>query len=167
MAPHATNTEIPLGLGGLDHFLSELPIIPDLGVNYTFVFQFVIVVAMFILAKIIFLDKLQFVIETREENTVKRENSAEEKFEAIDKLSNEYKDKLSVANKSATAKVNEQKATIIKKYDSTFKSKEKEINEYIDSMRIESENDIESKKDGVLAEADQLSNSLLSKFTRS
>ena len=53
-------------------------IFTQLGVDSSLVPQFVIITVVFIVAQFLFLGKLQSVLETREEKTVKLESSAEE-----------------------------------------------------------------------------------------
>ena len=58
-------------------------IFTQLGINASLLPQFIVVVVMFILAEFIFLGRLQDVLETREEKTVKLENAADETFEKV------------------------------------------------------------------------------------
>lgn len=143
-----------------------LGILKQLGANETIWQQFVIVTAMYFLAKFTFLDHLQNVIETREEKTVKLEGNAEKQFEEINKLSNEYKEKITSANKEAKAKLDAQKKEISKEFEAKYRAEEKSINNYIDSTRKDIEADLAQKKDQVLSEAETLSNSLVEKIAK-
>ena len=60
-------------------------IFTQLGVDSSLVTQFVIILAVFVIAQFLFLGKLQEVLETREEKTVKLENSADETIEKVQK----------------------------------------------------------------------------------
>lgn len=141
-------------------------ILKQLGADETLWQQFVIVTAMYFLAKFLFLDHLQNVIETREEKTVKLEGNAEKQFEEINKLSSEYKDKISSANKEAKATLDQNKKDIAKELENKYRGEEKTINEYIESSRKDIEADLAQKKDQVLSEAETLSNSLVQKIAK-
>ncbi len=141
-------------------------ILKQLGADETLWQQFLIVTAMYFLAKFLFLDHLQNVIENREEKTVKLEGNAEKQFEEINKLSNEYKEKISAANKEAKANLDLNKKDIAKDLENKYRGEEKTINDYIDSSRKDIEADLAQKKDQVLSEAETLSNSLVQKIAK-
>lgn len=141
-------------------------ILKQLGADETLWQQFLIVTAMYFLAKFLFLDHLQNVIENREEKTVKLEGSAEKQFDEINKLSNEYKEKISSANKEAKANLDSSKKSIAKDLESKYRGEEKTINDYIESSRKDIEADLAQKKDQILSEAETLSNSLVQKIAK-
>lgn len=143
-----------------------LGILKQLGANETIWQQFIIVTAMYFLAKFTFLDHLQKVIENREEKTVKLEGNAEKQFEEINKLSSEYKEKINSANKEAKAKLDSMKKEISKELEGKYREEEKTINDYIESTRKDVEADLAQKKDQVLSEAETLSISLVEKIAK-
>lgn len=143
-----------------------LGILKQLGANETIWQQFIIVTAMYFLAKFTFLDHLQKVIENREEKTVKLEGNAEKQFEEINKLSSEYKEKINSANKEAKAKLDSMKKEISKELEGKYREEEKSINDYIESTRKDVEADLAQKKDQVLSEAETLSISLVEKIAK-
>lgn len=138
----------------------------QLGANESIVYQFAIFLVVFLIAKFGFFNHLQRVLETREDKTVKLEGNAEAKFEEVNRLSSEYKSRIQAANKEAREKFDKEKSEIEKAEEGRYRSHEKDISEYIDSSRNEVMADLQSKKDQVMNEADQLANSLVQKITK-
>ncbi|MEX0799240.1 MAG: ATP synthase F0 subunit B [Bacteriovoracaceae bacterium] len=141
-------------------------IFQQLGANESIIYQFVIFLIVFIVAKLVFFNHLQNILETREEKTVKLEGSAEARFEEVNKLSSEYKDKIQKANKEAKSKLESGKGAIIKVEESRYREREKEINHFIENSRNETLKDVKAKKDQVMSEAEQLASSLVQKITK-
>lgn len=141
-------------------------ILKQLGADSTLWQQFLIVTLMYFLSKYTFLDHLQKVIETREEKTVKLEGDAEKQFEEINKLSSEYKEKITSANKSARMKLDNFKKDVSKNLEGKYRSEEKNINDFIDNSRKEVEAELAQKKDQVLSDAESLANSLVEKIVK-
>ena len=70
-----------------------LAIFTKLGADSSIVHQFIVVIALFVLFKIVFLDKLLFVLDLRESKTTKLEHEANEKFATSEKLAEKYNKK--------------------------------------------------------------------------
>jgi F0F1-type ATP synthase membrane subunit b/b' len=139
-------------------------IFTQLGVDNTLLPQFIIVVVIFILAQFLFLGKLQTVIETREEKTVKLESSADETIEKVAIMKAEYKTKIDEANRVALKGSTDKKQKISQKYTEQYKQTEREVNSFIDQSRNEFGKEVASNKDKYLAEAEALSQSLVQKI---
>lgn len=139
-------------------------IFTQLGVDSSLVPQFVIILVAFILAQFLFLGKLQNVIETREEKTVKLENSADETIEKVQKMQVEYRAKIEEANRSALKNASEKKQKIVQKYSDQYKQTEKEVNAFVDQTRNDFTKEVEGNKSNYLAEADTLAQSLVQKI---
>jgi F0F1-type ATP synthase membrane subunit b/b' len=140
-------------------------IFKQLGANETIVYQIAIIIVMFVIAKFLFVNHLQSILETREDKTVKLEGNTEKQFAEITKIQNDYRDKIKTANKSVKSKIESAKAEIAKNEEAKYKLQETEINKYISTSRKEVEAEISGKKDKVLADADSLSTSLIQKIT--
>ncbi len=134
--------------------------------DQTILYQFAIVVVLFYLTKFLFLDHLQRILEAREDRTVNLEGDTEKKFDEINKIQSEYKEKIQKANKEIKVKLEENKNNIIKREESVYREQEKEINSFIESSRSEITKDIESKKDKILQEAEDLAKSLVQKMSK-
>lgn len=139
-------------------------IFTQLGVDSSLVPQFLIILGVFVISQFLFLDKLQQVLETREEKTVKLENSADETFDKIQKMQNEYKSKIEEANNFALKSSTEEKQKIAQKYHDQYKQTEKEIGVFVDQTRNEFSKEVESNKGKYLSEADSLADSLVQKI---
>jgi F0F1-type ATP synthase membrane subunit b/b' len=139
-------------------------IFTQLGVDSSLVPQFLIILAAFIIAQFLFLGKLQSVIETREEKTVKLESNADETIEKVQKMQADYKSKIENANRSAMKVSSEKKQKIVQKYTDQYKQTEKEVNAFVDQSRNDFKKEVEGNKSAYLAEADSLSQTLVQKI---
>ncbi len=139
-------------------------IFTQLGVDSSLLPQFIVVVILFILAQTLFLGKLQNVIETREEKTVKLENSADETIEKVSGMKASYKLKIDEANRAALKSSTDRKQKISEKFTEQYKLAEKEIGQFVDQSRNEFSKEVESNKSKYLAEADTLAASLVQKI---
>ena len=143
-----------------------LGIFDQLGADKSLVYQLVIFFIMFVLSKVLFFNHLQFVLENREEKTVKLEGNAEKQFQKITEMSADYKQKITAANKQAKDQINNEKSMITKEFEAKYREQEKEINSFVEKARLDANKEIEVKKDEVLAEAEQLADGLVQKLTR-
>ena len=139
-------------------------IFTQLGVDHSLPYQFFTVLVVFILANVLFLGKLQNVLETREEKTVKLENSADDTLEKVTRMQNEYKTKIDEANREALKTLTDKKQKISQKYSDQYKQTEREVNQFVDQSRNDFGKQIEENKDKYLAEAQSLSQSLVQKI---
>lgn len=139
-------------------------IFTQLGVNSSLLPQFIIVFVVFVLAQFLFLGKLQTVLETREEKTVKLENSADETIENVHKMQGEYKTKIEEAQRTALKNSTEKKQKIAVKYHDQYKQTEREVNQFVDQSRNEFNKELEGSKEKYLAEANSLAQSLVQKI---
>ena len=121
-----------------------LKILVQLGADKSFFYQLAIILIVFVIARFLFIDHLQAVIERREDKTVKLEGDAEKQFDEINKIQDEYKQKIQGASKEMRAKLESNKNEIIKnKFEilytnQIYKYDEKEIleskNEFFNSI---------------------------------
>lgn len=139
-------------------------IFTQLGVDSSLVPQFVIITLVFVLAQFLFLGKLQNVLETREEKTVKLESSADETIEKVQRMQTEYKAKIEDANRTALKNSTDKKQKISQKYTDQYKQTEKEVNTFVDNSRSEFTKEVAGNKDKYLAEAESLAQSLVQKI---
>jgi F0F1-type ATP synthase membrane subunit b/b' len=139
-------------------------IFTQLGVDSSLVPQFVIITVVFIVAQFLFLGKLQSVLETREEKTVKLESSADETIEKVQRMQTEYKAKIEDANRLALKNSSDKKQKITQKYTDQYKQIEKEVNTFVDKSRNDFTTEVAGNKDKYLAEAETLAQSLVQKI---
>lgn len=139
-------------------------IFTQLGVDSSLVPQFITILVVFVIANFLFLGKVQEVIETREEKTVKLENSADDTIEKVTRMQNEYKTKIDEANRSALKTLTDKKAQITTKYTEQYKQTEREVNQFVDQSRNEFSKEVEGNKEKYLSEANNLAQSLVQKI---
>ena len=139
-------------------------IFTQLGVYSSLLPQFIIVVIIFALAQFLFLGKLQEVLETREEKTVKLENSADDTIEKVSRMQAEYKSKIDEANREALNTLTAKKQKVSQRYTEQYKQTEREVNQFIDQSRNEFHKEVEQNKDKYLSEANSLAQSLVQKI---
>lgn len=139
-------------------------IFTQLGVDSTLLPQFLIVVTVFVLAQFMFLGRLQEVLETREEKTVKLESSADETLETVSRMKNEYNQKIEQAHRAALKESTEKKQVIAQKYAEQYKQTEREVNQYVEQSRNEFSKEVAGNKDKYLSEAETLAQSLVQKI---
>ena len=139
-------------------------IFTQLGVDSSLLPQFILVLVLFIVAKFLFLNHLQFVLENREEKTVKLESSADETLERVNKLSQGYKSKIDQANKEAMKVLLAKKGEIQTRLNDQFKKTEREINQFVDESRHQFEREVQATRGKFLAEADGLASDLVKKI---
>lgn len=139
-------------------------IFTQLGVDSSLMPQFIIVIVVFILAQVLFLGKLQSVLEVREEKTVKMENAADDTLNKVSEMQREYKVKVEEASRQALGIITEKKQQATKKFTMAFKNSEKEVNQYVEDSRTEFGKEVAANKDTYLAEAKTLADSLVKKI---
>jgi len=141
-----------------------IAIFTQLGVDSSLLPQLVIIIVMFVVAHFVFIGKLQQVLENREEKTVKLESSADETLEKVTRMQNEYKLKITEANRSTLKNSLDKKHNILEKYTGQYKQIEKEVGQFVDQSRNEFSKEIASTKEKYLSESDSLAQSLVQKI---
>jgi F0F1-type ATP synthase membrane subunit b/b' len=143
-----------------------LAIFEQLKINSSVLPQFIIITVVYFISRFIFLGKLQNILETREENTVKAESGAEDMLTKVDEMSKKYKSQIDDANKKAKSFVLDRKSSITSDLDKKYKTLENEISSYMEKSRNEIKENYKTKKAEVLSDADGLSDLLVSKITK-
>ena len=141
-----------------------MEIFTQLGVDNSLPYQFGIILTVFVIGNFLFLGKLQNVLEVREEQTVKLENSADETVEKVAAMQSEYKVKIDEANRSALKIATDKKTTIAQSFTEKYKQTEKEVNTLVDKSRIDFTQEVAANKATYLAESETLAQSLVQKI---
>ncbi len=139
-------------------------IFTQLGVDASLVPQFILVFVLFIVAKFLFLNHLQFVLENREDKTVKLENSADDTFQKVNQMSSDYKAKVDSANKEAMKVLNTGKTAIQTKLGEELKKTEKEINSFVEDSRMNFEKELKANSAKFHSEVDGMARDLVTKI---
>jgi F0F1-type ATP synthase membrane subunit b/b' len=143
-----------------------LDILKQLGTDQSIFYQFVVIIVVYAIAKLVFINHLQALLDTRDDKTLKLEGSTEKQFEEIEKIQAAYKEKIRVANKTLKEKLETGKADIAKSHETKYRSSADEINKFIEISKKEIEAEIKGKKEKVLADAQDLANNLVQKITK-
>ncbi len=139
-------------------------IFTQLGVDSSLLPQFIIVCVVFILAQFLFLGRLQEVLETREEKTVKLESSADETIEKVSRMKAEYKAKIDETQRRALKESTDKKQKIAQTFTDKYKQAEKEVGAQVDSSRNTFAKEVSGNREKYMAEADTLAQSLVNKI---
>jgi F0F1-type ATP synthase membrane subunit b/b' len=143
-----------------------LAIFAELGLNTTVFYQFVLVVAMFILTKSIFFGHLQNVLDTRENKSTKSEGTSDKVLEDIKKMDDEFNVKVKEASKKFMDKASIEKQQILSSLNKEYKNEEESINQFVSNSKKMTLEEINKSKIEILGSADELANSLVNKITK-
>ncbi|MBD66931.1 MAG: hypothetical protein CME62_17140 [Halobacteriovoraceae bacterium] len=143
-----------------------LKVFTDLGANQTLFIQFLVVLIMYLLSKLVFINRMHKILDARDDKTSKLEGSADKQFDEIKKLQDEYKTKIHTANKEINSRIEDRKNDIAKSNEAQFRAKEQEINAYIEESKKEVQENINDKREQVMGDAEQLAQSLVQKITK-
>ena len=141
-------------------------IFKQLGADESLVYQFVIIVVLFYLTKYLFLNHLQAILDNREDKTVNLEGAAEKQFNEIEKIQKTYKEKIQSATKDLKLSSEMKKNEITKREEATYKNHEAEANTFIEASRKELENEVNTKRESVLNEAEELASRLVDRVVK-
>ena len=115
-----------------------IDIFGKLGSDITVFYQFGIFLVLYFILKTVFFNKLQFVLEIRDNKTVKLKDSAEKKFQKAKALEEEYLAKMKMAKAKAAEelrqykdlKLKEQTMAVKNTRDKVEKNLEKEVHSF-------------------------------------
>ncbi len=142
-----------------------IAVFQQLGVDATIFQQFAIFVIFFAIIKVLLFDKLQFVIELRENKTTKLASLANKKLQDADRLAKEYREKMSEANKLAQDSYKVAKNEIIIRERKKYQEAQKEIIGEMERERKIFETQLNEKRSSILSQADSLANELVNKLS--
>jgi F-type H+-transporting ATPase subunit b len=140
-------------------------ILSQLGINESFFSQFIIIIVLFIILKFVLFNKLQFVLDNRDEKTVKLESSADNLFDKVNKMAEEYKNKIEEKHVEVQAYLNGEKAQSINDENIKLKEIESEIELFVEDSRSEIKEEVKEKEEEILSHTDDLAKTLIEKLT--
>lgn len=141
-------------------------ILHSLELNQTFFIQFGLIVASYLIIKIVFLSKLQEVVETRESKTTKLEAEVHKKFAQIDSMASQYKEKIEIAHEEAQRVYQSKRAIIIDEQNKKIKEAEAKIANVVEAKKKELEKEVASVKEVALSKVSELSQDLLGRLVK-
>lgn len=134
------------------------------GTSDSILYQFFIFVILFTLLKHLFFNKLLFVIQTRESKTTKLDAEAGDKFKEADRLSAKFEEEIQKTNEEAHAKMSEFKNKSTKEIQEKQKQREADVLAAYEENKKKAIQEVEASKNEVLAQAAELSESLVNKL---
>lgn len=142
-----------------------IQIFVKLGVDQSIFIQFAIFTVLFVLLKVLFFDKLLFVIQTREEKTTKLESEAGDKMKEAEKLAQQFEDEIQKTSETVYQKMHDKKAAAVKDINAAQKVEEDKILADFEAKKKEVISAVEESSQKILAQADELSETLVQKIT--
>jgi len=142
-----------------------IQIFVQLGVDGSIFYQFAIFMVVFFVLKVVFFNKLLFVLQARESKTVKLEEGASDKFKEAQKLAKELEHLVVTANEEIHEKMTAKKASAIKAIEVTQKESTEQIMKSFEEKKADVIASIEANKAEILATADELSEKFVDKIT--
>ncbi|HLE11933.1 MAG: hypothetical protein A2504_06520 [Bdellovibrionales bacterium RIFOXYD12_FULL_39_22] len=141
------------------------PILNKLGLDATFFTQFVIIIFLYVILRFIFVGKLQFVLEQREQQTGKKLLNAEEKFKKANVFAEEFTNKIQEAHADAHEKLFLRKKEIEKKASEIIFGAENRAENEFEAKVKEIRKEFDAKKKGLSSDVEKLSEELIKKIT--
>lgn len=141
-----------------------LNILGRLGIDGTVFSQFFAVLILFIVAKYLFYNKLQAIIERRHQQTTGLESQADAELERVEALKEEYENKISGARLKAQRDFTMAKKEVSKKLDEKYDERVQIVEKRIDEARLKTEEEVASQKESLMGEAQSLAHDLLKKI---
>lgn len=142
-----------------------LNIFKSLGADETFFYQLALVIVFYFTLKFSLFNKLQEVLDLRENKTTKLEGNANKKFAEAEELSQKYKSELDKANQEAFGIISSKKNDALELQKSKIKEVETKLNLQVEEKRKVFMAEIADHKTAILKEADSLSGDLVNKLT--
>lgn len=145
----------------MDKFIG---IFQKLGVDESIFYQFGIFVIIFFLLKIVFFNKLLFVLQTRESKTTKLDLEAGSKFKEAEKLSEKFDKEIQKTSEEAHMKMSELKNKSVKEISEAQKNEELKVLAQYEEKKKGVIAEVEASRTSVLKSAENLSETLVNKL---
>ncbi len=143
-----------------------LTVLNALKIDQTFLIQFGLLIISFNILAPLFFKRIQKVLEYREGKTTKLENQTHSVYKKAEELSAQYKAKVEKTHQDSHNSAMKKKADILRKEHEILQAAEEKISAEYDSRKAKIFNEILEKKLVVMAEAENLSGSLIDKLTK-
>jgi F-type H+-transporting ATPase subunit b len=141
-------------------------ILNSLKIDKSFYIQFILFTVFFnILAPLLF-KKIQIILELRESKTTKLDSHANHVFKQAEELAEEYKGTVEKTHQDAQAVASKAKSEILSKERAILTSAEDKMIEEYEGKKSVLLKEFSIKRAAVMADASNLSNSLVEKLTK-
>lgn len=136
----------------------------QLGADASFLHQFGLFLAVFVVLRTVFLNKLQFVLEIRENKTTKLERSAERKFQEASVLADEYHGKVRRVRSALLAEAEEERARAVAEQKRRLAEAESEVERRVREEGERLRGEAGALREGLLAQAGGFADGLARKL---
>ncbi len=141
-----------------------IQIFVKLGVDQSIFYQFAVFVVLFFLLKLVFFNKLLFVIQTRESKTTKLEEEALAKFKKAQQLSDDFDREIQETSEKTYKEMHDIKHENLKRIQGEQKLEEERILKEFEIEKRTVLDQVENKRQEILKTSDSLANGLVEKF---
>ena len=145
----------------MDHLVA---ILNQLGADSTAFYQFGLFLLLYLALKAACLGKLQFVLETRENKTVKLEKQANEKFQRSERLMGEYQDKVTSIQAELSQSSREHRARILKAQEDTLARAQGDHEARMEEERAQFQRELQGRRADILKASGPLARDLLERI---
>ena len=136
----------------------------SLEIDKRFFIQFALVTILYFILRNLFLEKLQEVLDLREDNTTKMESGADDKLSEADKIAKQYKDKIEDARQEAFKIISKRKDEVVSREMKNLKEHEASLDNDLNSKLDTFKDELNVKKQDVMKQAQNLSEELVTKI---
>ena len=128
--------------------------------------QLVVAIAVFLLCMTVFFNKLLFVLQKRESETILLVKEADRKMEKAKEMAKSYRGKIEMAHGKAQRAFRDKREEVIQREDQKYKDQESRISQQMGQEKKKVVKEVYSQREAVLGEAGKLAMALNKKFLR-
>ncbi len=145
--------------------MEVVKILQQLGMDGTVFIQFLIFCVIYFISAPLFMKKLQYVLEHREEKTTVLKKHAEETIERAKKIDQEYADKIDEVRIDAQKDFHLKKQNKASEEQTKIKGVEEQLNKEYEEARTVFVQELDGKKNDLLKQTDELSDHLIQRLS--
>jgi F0F1-type ATP synthase membrane subunit b/b' len=141
-------------------------ILANLDIDSSFFYQFAVFTFIFIILSKVVFEKLQDVVELRENNTVGLDEGADKKFDQVQELEEKYRTMMDEAYGETQTMVNSEREKIIKREKELLKKEQEVLNKAYEEKRNKVLEEVDGYKTNIMATSEELTNDLVNKLLK-
>ncbi len=141
-----------------------IAVFTKLGADITFFYQLGLFLIFYIILKTVFFNKLQFILEIRDNKTLKLKDYANKKFEKSYKLEKDYLSRVKSVQARGHEDLRQEKEIILKKRKTLLEEAREDVERNIQRETQIFQKDVDAKKNNIFSHVTEFSNELLEKI---
>ncbi|MBF0297500.1 MAG: hypothetical protein HQK51_02200 [Oligoflexia bacterium] len=141
-------------------------VLQRLGLDISFFYQLAIIIFAILASRFLFLERLRFVFEQREEKTLKLDTKSQKMMKDAEELGKVYNSIIEEGNKKARKNFDEGKKVVITEQKKVFKSAEEEFSKNLQTHKKSFYGEASEYKNKVFSEVDSLASILRDKVLK-